>query len=244
MNVQMYLQRREQQQHEAKKFRQLCETCMQPDFGCYCAHIQKFDPKIKFAILIHPIEVKRRIATGRMSHLCLENSALICGQDYTYNIQVNQILENPKYQPLVLYPGRTSINLTNTSAQHKSEIFDKEKEPVIFVIDGTWATARKMIRLSRNLHSLPRICFTPEGVSQFRVRKQPAPECFSTIEAIHHTIDLLGPTLGFSTSTREHDKLLFVFNKMVERQLEFIRISMEDPSRSNYRPRYRNRGIA
>ena len=37
---------------------------MQPEFGCYCRHIKKFDPKIKFIILIHPIELKRRIATA------------------------------------------------------------------------------------------------------------------------------------------------------------------------------------
>ncbi len=244
MNIKEFYERRELLNQSVEKFRQLCNACMQPDFSCYCRHVQKFNPKIKFAILIHPIEVKRRIATGRMAHLCLENSVLISGQDYTNSDRVNAILENPRYQPLVLYPGRNSTNLSQMAAEQRVSLLNQDKEPVIFVIDGTWATARKMIRLSKNLHSVPRICFTPEGASQFRVRKQPAPECFSTIEAIHQTIDLIGPAAGFTTQAREHDKLLYVFNKMVERQLEFIRISIEDPSRSKYRPRYRTRGIA
>jgi hypothetical protein len=58
------------------------------------------------------------------------------------------------------------------------------------------------------------------------VRKQPAQECYSTIEAIHHTIELLGPSCGFSVAQREHDRLLFIFDKMVSRQLDLAH-SME-----------------
>jgi DTW domain-containing protein YfiP len=79
-----------------------------------------------------------------------------------------------------------------------------------------------MIRQSENLKSLPRICFSPAKPSNFRVRKQPHPNCYSTIEAIHHTIELVGASQGFSTDQREHDKLLTAFDFMVERQLNFI----------------------
>lgn len=243
MNLKDFQERRLHLEQTCEKFRTLCNTCLQPDFSCYCPHVQSFDPKIKFVILIHPIEVKRRIATGRMAHLCLKNSLLISGQDYSNNARVNEILENSNYQPMVLYPGRNSTNLSQLSNEQKNGIVCAQKKIVIFVIDGTWATARKTIRLSENLHHIPRICFTPEGLSQFRVRKQPAPECFSTIEAIHHTIELVGAAAGFSTESREHDRLLCVFDKMVERQLEFIRLSLEDPSRSKYRPRYRTRSV-
>ncbi|MES3037449.1 MAG: tRNA-uridine aminocarboxypropyltransferase [Bdellovibrionota bacterium] len=235
MDIQEYRQRRETLLSEKPKYRCLCMTCMQPDFGCYCPHVQKFDPKIKFVILIHPIEVKRRIATGRMSHLCMPSSKLVMGQDYTLNKEINEILEDSNNQPVVLYPGRKSLNLTGMSAEQRTEVFDSGKTPVVFVIDGTWATARKMIRQSKNLFDLPRICFTPPGPSRFRVRKQPGVECYSTIEAIHHTIELLGDSAGFSTMDREHDKLLYVFDKMVERQLDFIRESLKNPRAMAYR---------
>jgi DTW domain-containing protein YfiP len=235
LNLEQFFKQRQEYQRVQPVYRNLCTTCLQPEFGCFCRHIQTFDSKIKFVILIHPIEAKRRIATGRMSHLCLRNSELLMGQDYTADSRVNAILGDPKNQCIILYPGAQSLNLTSASMDQKKALFCEHKKPVVFVIDGTWATAGKMIRQSQNLIALPRIGFTPPGPSHFRVRKQPSPECYSTIEAIHQTIELLGESLGFATSAREHDKLLFVFNKMVEKQLDFIRRSDENPSPNRYR---------
>lgn len=76
--------------------------CLQPDYGCYCGHIQRFDPKIEFVILIHPIEVRRRIATGRMSHLILENSHLISGENYTDHPLVNELIQSQSHQSVIL----------------------------------------------------------------------------------------------------------------------------------------------
>lgn len=235
MDIETYKRRRALISQEAPTYRNLCTRCLQPEFGCYCQHVQGFDPKIKFVILIHSLEFKRRIATGRMSHLCLENSELICGQDYSSHQRVNQLIEDPKYQPVVLYPGRTSLNLTEASCDEKQNYFVSDKTPLIFVIDGTWATARKTMHLSQNLKSLPRVCFTPTRKSQFRVRKQPAEECYSTIEAIHHFIELMGPREEFDPAEKYQDRLLFVFNKMVERQLEFIDEALKKPRASTYR---------
>jgi DTW domain-containing protein len=200
--------------------RELCRTCLQPDFSCYCVWLKPFDPKIRFVILIHPIEVRRRIATGRMAHLSLKNSRFIHGHNYSDNEQVNEILVDPKLHCVILYPGRTSVNLTHLCPVQRFELVPPGKELCVFVIDGTWSTARKMVHLSQNIKTLPRICFTPPTPSRFRVRKQPRGECYSTIEAIHHAIELLGPACGLSARTREHDSLLEVFDHMVERQIE------------------------
>jgi DTW domain-containing protein YfiP len=225
MNINTYRENRERQLQAESRVRSLCLNCFQPEFGCYCSAIRAFDPNVKFVILIHPIEVRRRIATGRMAHLCLENSHLVMGQDYSNNKEVNSIISDPRFYSVVLYPGVTSVNLTTLSKEGRGELFPNEKSLAIFVIDGTWATARKMIR-SQNLKDLPRICFEPKTPSRFRVRKQPAPGCYSTIEAIHHTIDLLGCCSGGlegEGQARPHDALLDVFDLMVERQLACIK---------------------
>ena len=239
MNIETYLQKKQERLEQEQKFRSFCLKCWQPEFGCYCHYIQSFDPKIKFVILIHPIEVKRRIATGRMSHLCLENSDLIQGQNYSGNARVKALLEDPELYSVVLSPGIYSKNLSEIAPLERKNIFPKEKKLVIFVLDGTWATAGKMLRQSPNLSQLPRICFSPAAPSNFRVRKQPSPECVSTIEAIHQTIELLGEFQGFDPRLRQHDQLLYVFDKMVQNQLNFIRLTELDPSRSNYRREYR-----
>lgn len=216
MTVQKYFENRKNLLAGEQKFREMCLECRQPNFNCYCSHVQGFDPGVKYVILTHPIEVRRRIATGRMSHLCLKNSELIVGHDYSMNQKVNSILADDSFHSVILYPGRQSLNISNWSNDQKAQLIPAGKKLAVFVIDGTWNTARKMLHLSANLKTLPQICFTPERLSTFRVRKQPAPECVSTIEAIHQCIELLG------TPTREHDKLLRVFDQLVEQQLVFV----------------------
>lgn len=239
MNLELYLKERQTRLEQAPKYRKLCQTCIQPDFSCYCPFLQTFQPSIEFAILIHPIEVRRRVATGRMSHLVLQGSHLIPGQNYSNNDQVNQLLNDPTKQCLLLYPGKQSTNLSFKSPLERAALLEPGKKLVIFVIDGTWATARKMVRQSVNLQGLPRISFSRDLPSQFRVRKQPKAHCLSTIEAIHHVIELLRPEnqnslKGDEAESREHDKLLFVFNKMVERQLYFIERGRKNPELCRY----------
>ncbi len=242
MNVQEYLEQRKQHEAAKPQYRDLCTSCIQPKFSCYCHRIERFDPRIDFVVLIHPIEVRRRIATGRMSHLCLKNSFLIRGQDYTETKEVNQILADPHRQCVILYPGKTSTNLTPLSKENRAELFNENKRLTIFVIDGTWLSAKKMMRQSQNLASLPRICFSPVKPSNFRVRKQPHENCYSTIEAIHHTIELVGDSQGFDVASRTHDRLLDVFDSMVELQLSFIKKAdeVDDPKRYR-RPRFLSR---
>jgi len=234
-NIQKYLLNRQLRLEAQPKYRILCSACAQPGFSCFCAQIKTFDPRIKFVILIHPIEAKRRIATGRMSHLCLQNSVLIKGKDYTSDSQVNALLADPKSHSVMLYPGKSSINISDFDENQKKNLFPTNKNLQVFVIDGTWATARKMVRQSLNLQNLPRISFIPKSPSNFRVRKQPNEKCFSTIEAIHQTIELLGLSQGFDTPSRKHDNLLQTFNYLVENQLKFIRQVNLNPRETTYR---------
>lgn len=235
VDLKQYQERREKRQGEQPEVRRLCASCIQPVSGCYCTHIQRFDCQIQFVILIHPIEVRRRIATGRMSHLCLENSQLISGQDYSHNEVVNQLINDPKNHSVILYPGADSCNLTPLPQETRARLFPMDKKLTVFVIDGTWATAKKMMRQSENLRALPKICFFPERPSNFRVRKQPNEQCYSTIEAIHQTIELLGGSRGFATERRLHDNLLEVFAVMVERQLSHLQVSEEKNGSFNSR---------
>lgn len=200
--------------------RDLCLTCRRPLLTCYCDHLRSFDPKIQFVILIHPREAKKKIATGRMSHLCLERSQLISGYDYSEDQRVNALLQDPENCPVILYPGKDSRNLSEMPPEERVFLFPEKKNLVVFVIDGTWITARKTLQRSKNLQNIRQICFTPGRPSRFRVRKQPKPNFFSTLEAIHQTIELLAGATGFDLSTRRHDSLLAVFDQMVDQQIE------------------------
>ena len=113
MNVEAYRRRRLEVQSLEPVYRKLCETCRQPDFSCFCEWIKPFDPGIDFIILTHPIEQKRRrIVTGRMSHLSLINSQIIVGHNYTGNRALDRVIEDQDRHCMMLYPGRLSQNLT------------------------------------------------------------------------------------------------------------------------------------
>lgn len=219
MNLEQYLANKARAKAEQPKYRQRCLTCRQPDFACYCLLVERFDPKITFAILIHPVEFQRRIATGRLSHLFLQGSHLILGADYSRNDEVNALIADDNNYCVNLFPGPRAKNFSSLNIEEKKSLFPANKRLVIFVIDGTWNTAKKTLWISENLKQLPRVCLTPNRPSHFRVRKQPAAGCFSTVEAIHQTIDSLGLSRGFDTSTRKHDLLLRAFDWLVEQQI-------------------------
>lgn len=198
--------------------RAFCWRCRQLKDGCYCETTKAFDSNIEFVILIHKIEARRRIATGRMSHLLLQHSHLIEGDQFASDERVNALIADSKSFAVVLYPGAGSVDISNSTLEEKSALTPSGKKLLVFVIDGTWATARRTMRLSPNLTALPRIGFSPKRESQFKVRKQPAAHCLSTLEAIHHTIELLGESQGFDVASRDHDRMLETFSFMVEKQ--------------------------
>lgn len=238
MNLQEYRRKKlAQATMPAAPARTLCLTCLQPAHWCYCPQVKRFNPGISFAILLHPIELRRRLATGRMSFLCLQGSHLILGHDYSQNEIVNQLLADPAYFPVVLQPGPTSIAIDKLSEKDRNEFCPKQKKLLVFVVDGTWHTADKTMKLSKNLKLLPKISFTPPKPSIFRVRKQPKKDCYSSIEAIHQTIEVLGQSQGFDIRTRQHDHLLELFDSFITRQLQYIEDLKARTGTLNYRKR-------
>lgn len=223
MNLHEFLKRREELRKNEVDTREICVQCRQPGFSCYCSFLRPFDPGVEFVILTHPIEMKRRIATGRMSHLNLKGSHWWIGHDFTHHEELNKLLDRGQTKFFVLYPGRDSKNLTRMTEQDRSEIFTGPEKVVILVIDGTWATARQMMNRSRNLQRIQKICFEPSTPSQFRVRKQPADHCYSTIEAIHHVLQHIHSRELSPSAKGKHEGLLSCFQSFVELQLELMR---------------------
>ena len=189
---------------------------MRAQLVCYCQHLKPIGPGTEFIILIHPHEVWRSIASGRMAHLCLTNSRLYEGTDFTGHEKVNEIIADPTRHCVVMTPGEYSLNLSDHTPAQRIALFPMARQLTVFLIDGTWNQANKIKKLSQNLKPLPQVCFTPRAPSQFLVRKQPKAYCYSTIEAIHEFLDLVE-----QPAQREHDNLLHVFQAMVNQQIEF-----------------------
>ncbi len=209
MTLEAYLEKKQTQAQPV--YRGFCCQCRLAQATCDCARLQPFSPATEFVILMHPEESRRRIATGRLTHLILRNSHLIIAESFEYDARVTSLLADDNRDCVVLYPGSKAVDVERLVPTQSRT--DSTKIRTIFVLDGTWRTAKKMLRLSPSLASLPQICFTPPHLSTFRIRKQPKPYCYSTLEAVHHILSKFEPAL------KERDRLIDLFDAMVERQI-------------------------
>eukprot|EP00959_Pyramimonas_sp_CCMP1952_P455036 9470913-Pyramimonas_sp.AAC.2 len=151
------------------------------------------------------------------------------GTDFTHDAAVRAALEDPDRRSFLVYPDEDAADLTSMSDE---EVFEQFGEGAMFwIVDGSWSTARKMVYKSKILRNLPKVAFTPEQRSQFRIRRQPKDFCYSTIEAIHYILKrnydaevataeaTNSETRGLSPKKYPFDNLLRVFNRMVELQI-------------------------
>ena len=193
---------------------------------CICKYISTLHTKTRFIILMHPKEYKKeKKGTGYMTNLQLENSEIIVGVDFTNNKRVNEILAKENSAFFLLYPGKESFNL---STSKKTEIHTFIGTNVnIFILDGTWPCARKMLKLSTNLQALKRVSFDNQIKSRFIIKQQPDPLCLSTIESVYTVLNLLKEVDLEQCDTKN---FLIPFEKMIEYQLEYTL----DPNSKNY----------
>ncbi len=176
---------------------------------------------------MHPKEFKQtRAGTGRFAHIALADSELHVGVEFENFSPVQSLLHDPTYSPMLLYPGPESRNLSQgglTSGDLGG------KRLLVFLLDATWACAKKMLKLSPSLQVLPRIGFIPEAKSRWIIKQQPDEMCLSTLEATHELLIALEKS-GLDHYERPQ-QLLEVFQKMQDFQLQCA----SDPAKDGYR---------
>jgi DTW domain-containing protein YfiP len=176
---------------------------------------------------MHPKEYKKeKNGTGMMTKLQLENSEIIVGVDFTHNNRVNEILIQEKNCSFLLYPGKDSFNLSKRKSSEMNTFMGNH--PYIFLIDGTWSCARKMLKLSSNLQKLGRVSFDNTIKSKFVIKQQPESLCLSTIESVYTVLNLLKEA---NIEQCETKGFLIPFEKMIEYQIDYI----INPNSKNYR---------
>ena len=187
--------------------------------------------RTRFVFLMHPKEYKQeKAATGRLTHLCLTNSELHMGIGFDEHESVQALLHDPKNFPVLLYPGRNALNLSNSAVP--APTFTSQlhgRQLVVLLLDATWALGRKMLKLSPSLQRLPRIMFTPSAPSRYVIKQQPQAGCLSTLEATHEL--LLALQRAGLDDYPLPDQLVGLFHRMQDFQLRCA----ADPTRAGYR---------
>ncbi len=145
------------------------------------------------------------IGTARLAHFGLPGSRLRVGVDFSDDPVVKAaIAEEPP--PYVLFPGEGARDVRE---------LPRDRPISLIVLDGTWTQAKKLLRLNPALAALPRVAFSPSEPSRYQIRKQPAPLCVSTIEALLEVLRVLEPP------STDLSHLLDPFLEMIERQRRF-----------------------
>jgi DTW domain-containing protein YfiP len=179
-----------------------CLRCRRSARACWCAHLRPVVSATRACILQHLRERKTAIGTARMAHLSLPNSELHLGVSFADNPRVRAVAAAPG--TALLFPGEGALDPAALRGQAPT---------TVIVVDGTWSQARKVIRQNPFLQTLPRLAFTPERPSNYRIRAEPSADCVSTIEAVVH---LLGALEG---APERYRPILEAFDKMVDLQL-------------------------
>jgi len=165
---------------------------------------------------MHPHEAyKRKNGTGRLTNLTLENSEILIDVDFHYNKRILELLQNPRYAPLVLYPGDSALSAESFPFTD----YCQGRIPLIFVIDATWSLAGKMMFHSPNLGELPRLTFAREYRSRYQFKRQPAEHCLSTLESTYYLLEEL-KTAGICKASVPTENLMTLFDTMVKAQLD------------------------
>lgn len=217
-----------------------CYKCFRPFETCYCKDIVPIKTDIKFVFLMHPKEAyKQKTGTGRLAHLTLIDSEIIVGVDFTENPRLKSLIQNPAYYPVLMYPSPEAWTATGTreNPPHTLKEACEGKTLLVILVDATWACAKKMVKLSKNLHTLPKISFTAGYKSIYTFKTEPQEDFISTIETCYYLLQEL--RVGeFSTTLAQADfspePLMNIFKKMITTQLESQRRREESGEPDRY----------
>ena len=222
--------REDKLKQDEASFRTYCLNCLRSLNACLCENLRPFETLFKYVILMHPKEAKKQtVGTGRYTYLSLKNSKIIVGENFEENKEVQKILRDTSLYPFLLYPGEKAHNITKDKLD--SRIYSG-KQPLIFILDGTWPCAKSMMRDSPSLHKLPRISFDNAIESKFIIKHQPAKYCLSTIESVYILISELEKQ-GLEKTEEKKEGLLNMLDHIVKYQVDCA----NDPNRASYRKR-------
>jgi DTW domain-containing protein len=191
--------------------RAVCRRCERPDVVCLCDALgpAAIATQTRVVILQHPRESDVPINTARLVELKLESAERHVAIHVDEAPGLRARLNDPAAPPILLYPGEDARDLGR----------EPPTGPVtLVVLDGTWWQAKKLFQKNPELAALPRYSLSPSAPSRYRIRREPALHCISTIEAIGEALALLEPS-GF-----DREALLRPFDAMVEHQLRYAEV--------------------
>jgi DTW domain-containing protein YfiP len=141
------------------------------------------DSATKLLILMHPHEARKvKNGTGRLTALSFKDAELLVGVSFQNHPRLLTLVSDPAYLPLLIYPGPDAVPICAETLRSETYL---GRRLLAILLDATWPLARKMFRETPSLHGLPRFQLEGAEKSRWRIKRQPAEHCLSTLEAVH-----------------------------------------------------------
>lgn len=189
----------------ATEHREACTLCFKPRLTCVCARVPRIATRTKVTVLQHPRERFHPFGTARFVELGLPNARV----EVCFGMRCDTLQISASDDVALLYPARDARDLGSLSPA--------ERPRHLVVLDGTWAHAHVMHRDLPGLRELPHVALFPESPGRYRIRREPRPECLSTVEAVVQALGVLEP------DTSGLHRLLAAFDVMIDEQIELMR---------------------
>jgi DTW domain-containing protein YfiP len=200
--------------------RTTCHRCRRPTALCACADLPVIPSRTRVVLLQHPREARRAICSAWLTRIALASAELHRGVVFEEDARVRELARLPG--AALLFPGDGATRAQEAAAA---------PPPVLFVVDGTWHHAGKMLERNPTLAALPRVSVVPDEPSGYgELRREPAEGHLSTAEAVALALGAL------ERDPARFAPLVRAFRRSVELQLAVARGERRSP-RHRERPR-------
>lgn len=192
--------------------RETCRRCLRPTDFCFCDGLPLIPTRTRVVLLQHPREARLAICSARLTHLALAESELYCGLRFAGHDRVRALASQPG--AYLLYPGEGAVAADSLTASPPAHLF---------VIDGTWKQAEKMLRENPLFAALPRVSISGVASGYAGLRREPGPDRLSTLEAVACALE------AFEGDPTRFAPMRAAFRRMVEQQLTCAKGERRNP---------------
>lgn len=175
-----------------------CDRCMLKRRCCICSSLAAFASRAAerclqchFVLRMHVRERFRASNTGKLISQVFPNASTVLldgiPEDERRLEEIAQSVVDGRNRGVLLFPSEGALPLADALTASEA----CEGPLYIFVIDGTWKQAKRLVK-HKALASVPRVKLAPESASRFTLRRQSQPDRISTVEAVALLLQELG----------------------------------------------------
>jgi len=166
-----------------------CEQCLIAKHYCICDGVEQAQCDAAVCMLMYHNESFKPSNTGRLIAEIVPDNYAFRWDRTDPDPNLLALLNDPRYQPMVIFPA---TDVEDTSRVITEVTHGESKRPLFIFLDGTWREAKKMIRKSPYLDSLPVLSITAEKLSDYRLRVAPHAHQLGTAEVAIMVLALAG----------------------------------------------------